>query len=292
MLEASLVHMPAHKIPDIRELPRQADTDAEVIAMWLRKKSGGTQENYRRDLSRFWRVVGEKAIAQITLRDLHDFDAQLEDEQLKPSTRARALATIRSLLAFAARIGYTRFDTGGAFEAEKVERNIAGKLLSEAQVHRVLALEPNARNRVMLRLLYTTGIRASEAAGLKWKDLVDREHGGQITVFGKGSKYRSIPVPMETWKLVVSLRGDAAEDDPVLGVGRKQLWSIVKAAGIRAGVAELHPHLLRHAHASHAMDRNCSIALIQTTLGHSSVSTTSLYCHARPGDGSSLHLGM
>jgi len=283
----SLVHIP------VQAMPRPADTDEQVIQMWLRKKSGGTQQNYRRDLDRFLRVVGQKAIAQIALRDLHDFDAGLEAEGLKASTRARAMASVRSLLTFSAKIGYLRFNVGLAFEGEKVERNIANKLLSEEQVHRILALEPNDRNRLLLRLLYTTGIRASELAGLRWRDLVARDHGGQVTVKGKGSKYRSIPVPRATWNLLMTLHREIDEDELVFEVGsRTQIWAIVKRAGIRAGVNQLHPHLLRHAHASHAMDRGCAVTLVQSTLGHASIATTSIYTHARPGDGSSLHLGM
>ena len=267
------------------EIPRQADNDEQVIAMWLRKKSEQTQVNYRRDVARLFRVIGGKRIADVTLRDLHTFDEHLEREGLMVSSRVRTVSTIRSLLTFSAKIGYTRFNVGLAFEAEKVDRNLAEKLISVEQVMAILALEPVRRNKVLLRLLYATGIRVSEAAGLKWKHATAREDRGQITVFGKGGKFRSIPVPKTTWEMLLSLRGDAGDDDLVFRIGRNQIWAVVKQAGIRADVPQAHPHILRHAHASHAMDRGCVVTLVQATLGHSSVSTTSMYVHARPGDG-------
>ena len=278
--------------PTIAAVPAQADNDADVIEMWLRKKAGQTQVNYVRDVARFFRVVGRKRLAEVTLMDLHAFDEHLEREGLMPSSKVRTVSTIRSLLTFASKIGHVRFNVGLAFETEKIDRNLAAKLLSVEQVMAIIAMEPNRQNKVLLRLLYATGIRVSEAAGLRWSDVTARDDRGQITVFGKGSKYRNIPIPTATWKLLVAMRGDADDEHLIFGIGRNQMWSIVKQAGVRAGVPKAHPHVLRHCHASHAMDRNCPVTLVQATLGHSSVSTTSMYVHARPGDGSSLHLGM
>ena len=106
-----------------------------------------------------------------------------------------------------------------------------------------------------------------------------------------------VVVSAETWRELVALRGDAGADDPVFrsqkggALSRQQAWQIVKTAAARAGLPEnLSPHWLRHAHASHAMDRGAPIALVQATLGHASVQTTGRYLHARPEESSGRYL--
>jgi integrase/recombinase XerD len=121
---------------------------------------------------------------------------------------------------------------------------------------------------------------------------------GQITVFGKGGKTRSIQLPGSLWKKLQRLRGDAPLDAPVFpSRKRKQplmesgIWRIVKKAAVRARVdLPVSPHWLRHAHASHALDRGAPIHLVQTTLGHASITTTGKYLHARPKESSSRFL--
>ena len=79
------------------------------------------------------------------------------------------------------------------------------RILPEADLHRILSLEANPRNRAILTLLYASGIRVSELCGLSWRDLQPNGDGGQITVFGKGGRTRSIQVPASVWKLVTGL---------------------------------------------------------------------------------------
>src|SRR2546428_1630504 len=142
-------------------------------------------------------------------------------------------------------------------------------------------LEPGRRNRVLLRLLYRAGLRVSELCGLLWRDVQERGDAGQITVTGKGGKTRAVLLSAATWTEVAALR-DGACPDAQLFRSRKggrldesQVVRIVRAAGKRADIADLvSPHWLRHAHASHALDRGCPIHLVQATLGHASVATT------------------
>ena len=101
------------------------------------------------------------------------------------------------------------------------------------------------------------------------------------------------------WEELLGLRGAAGPDDPVFRsrkgghLDRSQVLRIVQAAARRAGIdLAVSPHWLRHAHASHALDRGAPISLVQATLGHASVSTTSKYLHARPGDSSSRYLAV
>jgi integrase/recombinase XerD len=172
--------------------------------------------------------------------------------------------------------------------------------LPEAQVHRLLALEPHPRNRVLLRLLYAGGLRVSEICGLKWRDLQERDGAGQVTVYGKGGKTRFVLLSPPTWQELMTLRGEAAPDSPVFtsrkGKGHLcpvQVHRIVRAAAAGAGVeVPVSPHWLRHAHASHALDRGAPVHLVQATLGHASVATTGKYLHARPGDSSARYLGV
>lgn len=103
----------------------------------------------------------------------------------------------------------------------------------------------------------------------------------------------------ETWCALVALRGEASETAPVFrsrkggALDPSQVRRIVVAAARRAGLAQaVSPHWLRHAHASHALDRGAPIHLVQTTLGHASVATTGRYLHARPSDSSARYLGV
>ena len=151
----------------------------------------------------------------------------------------------------------------------------------------------------MLRLLYMSGVRVSELAQRKWCDLMPRAESGQVTVFGKGGKTRAILLKPKTCDLLLALRGNRGAVDPVfrsqkgghLDVSQIRRIVYVYAAAKRAGLPQkVSPHWLRHAHASHALDRSAPIHLVQATLGHASVSTTGRYLHARPTVSSSLYL--
>ena len=108
-------------------------------------------------------------------------------------------------------------------------------------------------------------------------------------------------LPATLWTELCELRGDADDDDPVFQSregddagkypDRSQVFSIVQAAAKRAGIkGKVFPHWLRHAYASHSLDRGAPIHLVQQTIGHASVATTSRYLHARPNDSSALYL--
>jgi integrase/recombinase XerD len=145
--------------------------------------------------------------------------------------------------------------------------------------------------------LYVGGFRVAELCSLKWSDLQRRDSAGQITVFGKGGKTRTVLMPESVWNAVQSLRGDAGENNPVFRsrkgghLDESQVWRIVRKASTRAGIDKaVSCHWLRHAHASHALDRGAPIHLVQATLGHSSIATTGRYLHARPTESSSRYL--
>jgi integrase/recombinase XerD len=277
--------------------PRQADTDAQLIGLWLHGRSPHTARAYRADARRFLDLLG-KPLASITLADLQSHADALDADGLRPATRHRQLSAIKSLFAFASRIGYLRFDVARPLRLPAIRDRLSERILSESEVQRMIALESDPRNHAMLLLFYGAGIRVSELTSLKWRDLQPRDPSGQASVWGKGGKGRVILLPASVWTALQSLRSGESDDEAPVFMSRQgkhldpsQAWRIVRAAAKRAGVAkEVSCHWLRHAHASHAIDRNCPLSLVSGTLGHSSCAVTSRYVHARPNDSSSRFL--
>jgi integrase/recombinase XerD len=273
----------------------QATNDGHLVELWLHGRSPHTQRAYGSDVGRFRRFI-PKPFVEVTLTDLQNFADSLQP--LEPASRYRCLSSLKSLLAFGHRLGYLAFDVGRVLRLPSVRNNLAERILPEADLHRIVSLEPEERNRVLLLLLYASGVRRGEIADLYWKDLQASGDGGQITVFGKGGKTRSIQLPPSVWKQLEKLRENDKISDPVFPSRKKGqpltesgIWRIVKRAGERAGVeVPVSPHWLRHAHASHALDRGAPIHLVQATLGHASITTTGRYLHARPKESSSRFL--
>ena len=98
---------------------------------------------------------------------------------------------------------------------EKGENTLTERILPEATVQDLRALEPNRRNRALLRLLYAGGLRVSELCGLRWGDVQARGEAGQVLVHGKGGKSRVVLLSAETWRELSTLRGDAGAEAPV-----------------------------------------------------------------------------
>lgn len=336
---ASSTDVPAQADP-LPAVPSQASTDEQVLRMWLHGKAEGTRRGYLRDVGEFFERLadiykvyerdgsrGRVPLQNIKLEDLQRYSVELEDrlseqtgEPLSRATRARKLAAIKSLLTFAYDIGYIRFNPGKVVRQPKVRRRLAQRVLSEGEIHRLLAAYEgrtllSVRNRVMLRLFYASSGRVSEICRLKWEDVAPREVTGrgtcgQINLFGKGEKERAVLVSPETWADVLELRrrlqakGKAEEKDPVFPSRKRdpetgrpghlnpsQVWRIVKRAAKKAGLKKAaSPHWLRHAHVSHALDRGAPVHQVRETAGHQSLSTTTDYSHAKPGDSSGLYL--
>jgi site-specific recombinase XerD len=284
-------------IYDIPAAPiRQADTDRQMLALWLhRSASARTRRNYSAWADRFIAFVN-KPLAAVTVGDLQAFAQSLQDKA--SATQALAVSAVKSLLSCAYEVGYLRFNPGRVVKAPPVKRTLAERILSEADLQRLLHLEPDRRNRALLTLIYAAGLRVSEAVGLCWRDLQARDNKGQLTIMGKGGKTRAVLVSPTVWALLQNLP-QGTRDAPVFrsrkagGLDPSQVHRIVKAAARRAGVSEAAScHWLRHAHASHALDRGAPIHLVQATLGHASVATTGVYTHAKPTESSGLYLAV
>ena len=275
----------------------QANSDDQLLEIWLHGRSSHTRRAYRADIERFRRGAG-KPLPSVTLADLQNFADSLGD--LAPTSRYRALSAVKSLLGFGHQLGYLPFDVGRALRLPAVRNRLAERILPEADVHRILSLEPDERNRALLLVLYASGGRVSEVCNLCWRDVQANGDGAQVTVFGKGGKTRAIQIPASVAGLLSTLRGTAADEEAVFR-SRKGgqalqpvgVLRIVRLAAHRAGIElRVSPHWLRHAHASHALDRGAPIHLVQATLGHASITTTGRYLHARPKDSSGRFLAI
>ena len=275
-------------------LPAQATNDDHLIGLWLHGRSAGTRRAYEGDARAFLAHAG-KPIRVVTVGDVQAFGTSLET--LATASRARKLSAVKSLLSYAHRLGYVSFNVGAAIKLPSIKATLAERILPEEDVVRMLALETGPRNRVLLRLLYLAGLRVSEVVGLKVRDLAARDDAGQITVFGKGGRTRAVLLPASIWR---ELRRLTAFTDPdaAVFISREggaldvsQVHRIVKLAAARAGLSEaVSAHWLRHAHVSHALDRGAPAHLVQQTVGHASLATTSRYAHARPSDSSARWL--
>lgn len=277
---------------------KPGDASLHLVEMWLHGLSPQTQERYRRTARRFLAFVN-KPLHLVALADIQGW--QMTMVGLSPSSQRTAIATIKSLMSFGHKIGVLPENVGLSMRSPKAPDCLHERILSEPEVIAMIATETNQRNRAILRALYSGGLRVSELCQMKWKDLKPRGESGQVTVFGKGGKTRTVLLPASMWQETMNLRGDASADDAVFcsrekddegqHLDRTQVYRIVSAAAIRAGIqSKVSPHWLRHAHASHSLDRGAPIHLVQQTLGHASVATTSRYLHARPNDSSALYL--
>jgi integrase/recombinase XerD len=272
-------------------------TDQQLIDLWLHGRCAATKRGYRAEVQRLLAWT-QKALGETTLADLQGYADSLATAGLEPATRRRMLASVKSVFTFGHKLGYLPFDTARPLRLPPLRDTLAERILDESQVQRMLALERHPRNSVMLTLLYATGVRVSELCGLKWSDCCARNEGGQVSVFGKGAKTRAILIPAGVWRRLAALKGEDGADAPVFrsrkggGLCPTQVLRIVKKAAARAGIAEnVVVHTFRHSHASHALERGASVALVGRTLGHSpSSNATGRYLHARPNDSSSRYL--
>lgn len=275
---------------------RQAHDDGQVVGLWLHGRSPHTQKAYSTDIIRFFTFVN-KQLRHTTLGDLQSFADSLSEENLKPASQHRILAAVKSLTTFAHKIGYLKYDISKPLRVPKFRDELSERILSESEVQRIIGMEDNPRNKLLLRILYAGGIRVSEICRLKWKDIQGRDVAGQMTVYGKGNKTHTIIIPEPLWSDLVSYQNGALDDCPVFKsrkgnhLNPSQVWRIVKKSSTRAGINKpVSPHWFRHAHASHALDRGAKISLVKETLAHSSINTTGRYLHAKPEESSSTYL--
>jgi integrase/recombinase XerD len=293
-----LLHSQKSGIPvSVQPIPAQATNDLHLITLWLHGRSSGTQRVYQIDIQRFLKFVRNKSLHQMTLGDLQAFADSLIDEGLKATTQHRILAALKSLFAFGHKLGYLPYDVARPLKSPKFKDTLAERILMESEIQRIIGMETNERNQLLLRILYAGGIRVAELSKLTWNDLQERDEGGQMVIYGKGQKTHTVLIPNPLWQELIAFRQHALETEPVFKSRKRgklhpsQILRIVRKATQRAGIKKrVSPHWFRHAHASHALDHGAPIHLVQATLAHSSIATTGKYTHARPTESSSKYL--
>jgi integrase/recombinase XerD len=225
-----------------------------------------------------------------------DFLAGLYRQKLESKTVARHLVTLRNFFRFAQVQELIKEDPSINLESPKIRRNLPGYLRLE-EVERVLN-QPDVKNpiglrdRAMLEVLYSTGLRVSELIGLRVTDLDPRI--GCVRCIGKGDKERIVPVGKKALAIVEKYLHDArakllgrVPGSPALFVNRRGgrlsrvgVWKILSAYGRRAGMrVALTPHMLRHSFATHLLERGADLRSVQLMLGHADISTTQIYTH-------------
>lgn len=271
-------------------------TDTVLVEMWIsRKNSQATQKQYRQTWAQFNQAVGVPLQA-VDFQTLQSWVAGLTGSE---NTRKVRVACVKSLFSFALKVGYLKLNPAVMLDSVKVKDELAARILTEDEVLSMIHKTTKQRDAVLIRLLYASAGRISEVCNLTWKDVASNGDSGQVTLFGKGGKTRTVKLSKATYKALCALDNGVKDDSPIF-VSQKggrldetQVHRIVKAAAVRAGISgSVSAHWLRHSHASHALDRGANIALVRDTLGHSSLSVTSRYTHAKPNESSALHLAV
>jgi site-specific recombinase XerD len=246
--------------------------------------SKGTVRAYRTDLRDFAEWYGERPLERVDVRALADYTADLgrarRGRKLAPATIARRLTAVRSLLRFTLGPGHvpdiplaprrTR-RLPGAPKLREVEELLAAAGAGDD----VLSL----RNRALLEVVYSAGLRSSEAVGLDLGD-IDFEQEIVHVRNGKGAKDRVVPLGEEAGHWVARYLTEAR---PKLARGAENAL-FLSARGRRLDTSTLrrmlsNPHRLRHAFATHLLEGGADLRVIQELLGHSSLSTTQIYSH-------------
>jgi integrase/recombinase XerD len=262
--------------------------------------SVNTISAYRRDLVKFDEFAKKRKLTlESVSRDaLVDFLASLYRQKLESRTVARHLVTLRNFFRFAQVQGLRAEDPSLNLESPKIRKSLPGYLKLE-EVEKLLA-QPDEktpmglRDRAMLEVLYSTGLRVSELISLRVMDL-DRS-AGFVRCIGKGDKERIVPIGKKALALVDRYLRDArpklvSKGKQVSGtslfinrrggnLSRVGVWKILSGYGRRAGMrVALTPHMLRHSFATHLLERGADLRSVQLMLGHSDISTTQIYTH-------------
>ena len=283
-----------HNHPQLQPV-QQANSDEQLIGLWLHGRSQHTQRAYQKDITDFFQFV-ETPLRNITLGQLQSYTDYLQGKELSPASIKRKLASVKSLFTFAHKIGYLIFDVGKPLKTPPCKDKLAERILSEEEVQTIIGSVKNKRNRLIIKTLYYTSIRVSELASLTWKNLQPRSEGGQLTVLGKGGKTNTVLIPAHLWNELLTLGTSISDDNPVfMSRNGKHLHpghirKTVKKIALKAIGKGATPHFYRHSSASHAILNGCPLHLIQKQLNHSSLATSGKYLHSLPTQGIAEYL--
>lgn len=245
--------------------------------------------------------AGVQELARVTPRNLTEHLAGLKSRRnMTGSSVIRHMASVRVFFRWAVAMGLVAKDPTTIFERPHRWKRLPD-VLSPNQVRALLGAPGedsdagppmHLRDRALLELLYSSGLRASEAAGVMLDDV--REELGVLRVTGKGNKQRLVPMGVPAREALAAyakecrpllLRPDARDAGRLLlsrsgrPLERVAVWQIVKRAAIRAGLRDVHPHTLRHSFATHLLMGGADLRVVQEMLGHADIATTQVYTH-------------
>lgn len=264
-----------------------------------------TVEAYQSDVRQFLDFYAEYSntvpveISEVNKIGIRHFLGMLSESGLEMSSISRKLASLKAFFKFLARQGYISGNPAAMVKSPKTKKHLP-VVLSEEQVSKVMEI-PDAisfvglRNRLILELLYSTGIRLGELISLNIGDVNFNKM--TICVFGKGSKERIVPFGKKVktaldnyLKIRQTVLGSVTLESPLLVSTRDRRiarQTVQKAVGkLLEEVSEqehLSPHVLRHSFASHLLDHGADLNAVKDLLGHNSLSTTQLYTHIQIG---------
>ena len=257
-----------------------------------RRLSVATLGNYRRALDVLFALAGTKPLDEMEPTDIRRYVAMLHAKGLAPRSLALALSAWRGYFRWLARHRGFRSNPVVGIRAPKAGRPLPKALSVETAQHLLESEAQSAplliRDAAMFELLYSSGLRLGELVAL---DLTDDPTQGEVTVTGKGSKTRTVPVGARARDALgqwLSVRPQlAAPEEKALFVGARGkriakglVGARLKAWARRRGVdGNIHPHMLRHSFASHLLQSSQDLRAVQELLGHSSIATTQVYTH-------------
>jgi integrase/recombinase XerC len=255
--------------------------------------SDQTVRAYRVDLEQFFDFcalrLGAKPIKRMDHRDIRDFLGQLLRGGYERSSAARKLSSVKSLFRYLASTHRLRMDPAKNVKGPRVEKKLPG-FLTQFQVEQALGFpgqgEAAARDRAIIETLYGSGLRAAELVGLNRDDVDPATE--TVRVRGKGRKERILPLGGAETRAIaeyLSVRSDKAAEPLFLNrrggrLSTRSVQKIVRRTLLRvAEVGATNPHALRHAFATHLLERGADLKAVQELLGHASLSTTQVYTH-------------
>lgn len=270
--------------------------DLFLDSLWVESGlSGNTLAAYGSDLKIFSKWLKNKSLLNVEESDIAAFLGSRYQQGVGSRSAARILSSLRRFYAYLDREGLIEKDPTLLIEAPHIGR-VLPESLSETDVDLLLGVPETSealgfRDKVMLELLYATGLRVSELINLKFEQVSFRQ--GFVRVTGKGNKERLVPVGEQAMDWLEQYMKEAREDilyarqsDFLFvtkrgsGMTRQAFWHIIKRYAAKAGISKaLSPHTLRHAFATHLLNHGADLRVVQLLLGHSDLSTTQIYTH-------------
>jgi len=259
--------------------------------------------SYRADLKAYIKHLqktGIGALKEVRSENIYTYIAELSQKGLKASSIARKISVIRSLHHYLVESGRAEVDPTLNLESPKIGRKLPTVLDYQTEISKILE-QPDIstvlgkRDRALLEILYSCGLRISEAVNLKLADLALKERF--VVVLGKGSKQRVVPMGKEAafWlrhylsKGRGKLAGEHSQNIIFLNNRGKRLsrmgaWKILQSYVTKSGIQKrVHPHTLRHSFATHLLKGGADLRTVQELLGHADISTTEIYTHVDAG---------